>query len=150
MSEQIINAAPLCKQVALYLSQGEQRREVNLAGDCLLQECLLLLSEAEFSANSANLQVNFFGQSFTVQGVIKALRQRADERWLLTFKLKNADDLQTRMLLQLSRMEQYRNEMALKGRLLSIDEAACEWITQHAENFAKEFDATGKKEKENE
>ena len=66
--------------------------------------------------------------------------------WLLTLKLNDADNLQTRMLLQLSRMEQYRNEMATKGRLISIDEAACEWISLYAAAFAEEFDAAAEKE----
>lgn len=146
MSKQSKVTTALCKQVALHLRQGNQQHEVALAGDCLLQECLLLRSAVEFQVDAIfDLQVEFFGQSFTVQGVIKNSRQRPDGTWVLTFKLKNADDLQTRMLLQLSRMEQYRNDMASKGRLLSIDEAACEWIAQYAEEFAKEFDASGQK-----
>ncbi|GEM_PF-4595634 len=146
MSKQSKVATALCKQVALHLQQGDKEQEVTLTGDCLLQECLLLRSDVEFQTGAkVSLQVEFFGQSFTVQGVLKSTRQRPDEAWTLTFKLKNADDLHTRMLLQLSRMEQYRNDMASEGRLLSIDEAACEWIAQYAEEFAKEFDAAGQK-----
>lgn len=146
MSKQSKVATALCKQVALHLLQDDKQQEVTLAGDCLSQECLLLRSDIEFQVGAkVHLQVEFFGQSFTVQGVLKNTRQRPDEAWTLTFKLKNADDLHTRMLLQLSRMEQYRNDMASEGRLLSIDEAACEWIAQYAEEFAKEFDAAGQK-----
>lgn len=146
MTKQSKVPTALCKQVALHLQQDDQRQEVLLTGDCLLQECLLLLSDVEFQAGAmVSLQVEFFGQSFTVQGVLKSSRQRPDETWALSFKLKNADDLQTRMLLQLSRMEQYRNDKASEGRLLSIDEAACEWIAQYAEEFAKEFDAIAPK-----
>lgn len=136
------NKAPLCKQVRLHLVQGQSEMDVALAGDCLLQDCILLLSDLPFeSGQQADLEVEFFGQSFAVQGVIKAIRQRPDELWSMQFKIISANRLQTRMLIQLSRMEQYRNEMASQGRLLSIDEAACEWIQQYAESFAQEFDA---------
>lgn len=136
------NKAPLCKQISLHLVQGQSERDVALAGDCLMQDCILLLSGSEFEAGQkAALEVDFFGQSFTVKGLIKTCRQRPDELWTMQFKIQTSNILQTRMLIQLSRMEQYRNEMATKGRLLSIDEAACEWIQEHAEAFAKEFDA---------
>lgn len=137
----------LCKQVNLQLVQSGLASEVGLAGDCVLQECLLLVVSQPFEAEEAAvLQVQFFAQNFDVQGIVNSCQPHSHHEWLVSFRLHDADDLKTRMLLQLSRMEQYRNEMAAQGRELSIDEAACEWIGLYAEQFAKEFDAGHNKE----
>lgn len=145
------NKAPLCQQIRLHLVQKQSEMDVALIADCLIQDCIVLLSASEFECGEvASLTVDFFGQNFAVTGLIKSCRQRPDNLWAIQFHIQTRNSLQTRMLIQLSRMEHYRNEMAGKGRLLSIDEAACEWIQQHAEAFAKEFDALAHKEENHE
>ena len=52
------------------------------------------------------------------------------------------DPFRARMEVQCSRIERYRQELAKKrGRPVSKDEAAQQWIEQYAEAFARDNDA---------
>lgn len=130
-----------CKQIALRLTQGEQVSTVQLMGDILQDDGLVLASDIAFSVGqSACLMVCFLQQSFLVSGIVDSC-SKIGSLYLLNFTMQQQDKLQTRMLLQLSEIEQYRHALLEKGREISLDEAAEEWIGQFAENFATEFDA---------
>ncbi|HEY9032769.1 MAG TPA: hypothetical protein VIN71_02440 [Pseudomonadales bacterium] len=143
MSGQLPVCGELGRQVTLQLNQGERHADATLAGDILSQDCLVLATAMPFACGeTADLFVRFLAQSFHVSGLIKRCDAADAGQFLVVFQLVQKDNhLQTRMLLQLSKVEQYRQDMALEGRLLSMDEAACEWVSRFAEQFAGEFDA---------
>lgn len=141
MNDQTRKLGELCKQVSLHLTQLDKTCNVELYGDVISEDCLIIASSVKFQPGLlAELRVNFLEQSFAVMGEIESCDQDADI-YNLHFKLNHQDSLQTRMLLQLSEIELYRHKMASKGRELSIDQAACEWVDKHAEGFARTFDA---------
>ena len=141
MNDQTKKLGELCKQVSLRLTQLDKTCDVELYGDVLSEDCLIISSSVPFQSGLlAELQVNFLEQSFAVMGDIESCNQEEDAH-KLHFKLSHQDSLQTRMLLQLSEIELYRHDMASKGRELSIDQAACEWVGKFAEGFAREFDS---------
>lgn len=131
----------MCKQISLQLLQGSLSVEANLMGDILQDDCLVLsCSAALVVGHAAQLDVCFQQQSFHVMGEVEYCQAEGDA-WLVHFHLKDPDKLQTRMLLQLSEIEQYRQYLFSRGREISIDDAAEEWVKRYAEDFASEFDA---------
>ncbi len=141
MNDQTKKLGELCKQVSLKLTQLDKTYDVELYGDVLSEDCLIIASNVPLQPGLlAELQVNFLEQSFAVMGEIESC-DHEDDTYKLHFKLSHQDSLQTRMLLQLSEIELYRHEMANKGRDLSIDQAACEWVDKFAAGFAQEFDS---------
>lgn len=141
MNTQAHELGNLCKHISLNLHQGSIEAEVQLMGDILADDCLVFSSSAEFFRNTpALLAVCFLQQSFQVKGEVESCT-RIGSAYLINFRLHHQDKLQTRMLLQLSEIEQYRHYLLACGRDVSIDQAACEWVTRYAEDFAAEFDA---------
>lgn len=138
-----VRTAACNKQVALQLTQLDKQADVALAGDILTRDCLVLQADTPFTPQQqANLFVRFLAQSFYVSGSVESSQADGQGHYMVVFHLNKDDNhLQTRMLLQLSKVEQYRHEMARAGRPLTMDEAACEWVTRYAEQFADEFDA---------
>lgn len=134
----------LCKQISLNLHQDNSTAAVQLMGDILPDDSLVLSSALAFEVGKpARLAVCFLEQSFQVKGAVESCT-RIGSSFLLNFRLHQQDKLQTRMLLQLSEIEQYRHYQLSQGRVVSIDEAASEWVKRYAEDFAVEFDADHK------
>ena len=130
-----------CKQIALHLKQATSNSEVQLMGDILQDDGLILSSPDAFVvAQPACLIVCFLEQSFIVSGIVESC-SKIGGLFLLNFKMHQQDKLQTRMLLQLSEIEQYRHSLLEQGRELSLDQAAAEWVGKYAESFASEFDS---------
>lgn len=130
-----------CRQISLRLLQDGHEVEVHLVGDVLADDCLLLSSADAFAcAQPAQLAVCFQQQSFQVAGEIRQCQPSGPE-YVIHLFLHQPDKLQTRMLLQLAEIEQYRHYLQSQGREVSIDEAAEEWVRRYAEDFAAEFDA---------
>lgn len=128
------------RQVRLQLTQDDHHASALLAGNIVPQDCLLLSTQAAFAEGKpADLFVQFLTQCFHVGGTVQSCMPE-EHGYQVCFCLAHDDHLQTRMLLQLSRVEQYRHDMAEQGRHLSIDEAAREWVSLFAEKFAEEFD----------
>lgn len=141
MIQQAQELGDLCKQISLNLLQQDLQAEVHLMGDILPDNSLILSSAIAFDVDkAANLAVNFLEQSFDVLGVVQHCA-KIGTGYLLTLKLQHQNLLQTRMLLQLSEIEQYRHYLISQGREATIEEAACEWVTRFAAEFAAEFDA---------
>jgi hypothetical protein len=131
----------LCKQISLNLHQGNTTVAVRLLGDIIQRDCLIISSSLPFDLDKpARLSVNFFEQTLQMNGVVEKCTHDED-LYTITFRMPQQDKLETRMLLQVSEIEQYRHYLLAKGRDVSIDEAACEWVTLFAEDFASEFDA---------
>ena len=140
MNDQAKKLGELCKQVSLKLTQQNRISDVELYGDVLAEDCLIIEAPEAFQIGiEASLHVNFLDQSFSVTGLIQRCEPR-QQSFNIHFKLCHQDSLQTRMLLQLSEIELYRHQMASQGRELSIDQAACEWVDKYAEGFARNFD----------
>lgn len=134
--------ASLYRHISLQLIQDCLTAEVHLKGDILQDDCLVLSSDHAFVTGSpADLHIFFQHQSFNVVGEVEHCRKDDEDTYVVHFHLLHPDKLQTRMLLQLSEIEQYRQYLLTRGREVSIDEAADEWVKRYAEDFATEFDA---------
>jgi hypothetical protein len=141
MNQKAQELGNLCKQISLNLVQDNHQSVVHLMGDILPDDSLVLSADCPFDDDkNANLAVNFLEQSFQVSGVVEHC-DKIGTGYLLIFKLQHHNHLQTRMLLQLSEIEQYRHYLLSQGRDVSIEDAAYEWVTRFAEDFAAEFDA---------
>ncbi len=141
MNQQAQELGNLCKQISLNLVQENIHSDVHLMGDILPDDTLVLSADCRFDDHKpARLAVNFLEQSFEVSGVVEHC-DKIGSTFLLTFKLHHHNHLQTRMLLQLSEIEQYRHFLLSQGRDITIEDAACEWVARFAEEFAAEFDA---------
>ncbi len=72
-------------------------------------------------------------------GVIVWRRERAPKGYEVGVRFTTEDEyFRARMVEQVCRIEDYRQRLALKGRLLTSEEAAKEWIARYASDFAQE------------
>ena len=145
MNNQVEQLGEACKEIALNLSYlhegGEQSFSVQLSDDVPSQEYLMLsVTSAVPEKTSVNIALSFMGQSFSIEAVVVECVQQ-EEGFRLTLSLQNAESQKTRMLLQLSEIQRYRKSESSKGRALTIDEAASEWIEKFAAQFAEGFES---------
>lgn len=65
--------------------------------------------------------------------------QKKTEGYDIGVKFVDQDDVEeARMVEQICHIEDYRKKMEVKGRILDIEEAAVEWLTEYGENFPME------------
>lgn len=123
----------------LYIKEESSQHVTLFAGETA-KDSLLLKSNAALTVGAkAVLKVFLCRQSFDVAGTINSVQQK-DEYYLASLTLDHTDNLSTRMLLQITEIEQYRDNCIQKGHDVSLEQAACEWIVKYAGDFADEFD----------
>lgn len=70
------------------------------------------------------------------RGVIVWRREHARETYEVGVRFTSDDEyFRTRMVEQVCQIEDYRQRLALKGRQLTSEEAALEWIARYSGNF---------------
>ncbi len=70
------------------------------------------------------------------RGVIVWRRERSSKSYEVGVRFTSDDEFfRTRMVEQVCQIEDYRQRLALKGRQLSSEEAALEWIEHYSANF---------------
>jgi hypothetical protein len=69
-------------------------------------------------------------------GVIVWRRERGANKYEVGVRFSSDDEyFRTRMVEQVCQIEDYRQRLALKGRQLSSEEAAMEWIERYSSSF---------------
>lgn len=69
-------------------------------------------------------------------GIIVWQREQAPGVYEVGIRFTSDDEFfRTRMVEQVCQIEDYRQRLALKGRNLTSEEAAMEWIARYSENF---------------
>lgn len=73
-------------------------------------------------------------------GVVVWRRKQAPKSFEVGLRFTNDDEFfRTRMVEQVCQIEKYRQDIAEKdGRVLNSEEAALEWITKYAKDFAQD------------
>jgi hypothetical protein len=70
------------------------------------------------------------------RGVIVWRREQSSKSYEVGVRFTSDDEFfRTRMVEQVCQIEDYRQRLALKGRQLSSEEAALEWIEHYSANF---------------
>ena len=70
------------------------------------------------------------------RGVIVWRREQSSNSYEVGVRFTSDDEFyRTRMVEQVCQIEDYRQRLALKGRQLSSEEAALEWIERYSANF---------------
>lgn len=70
------------------------------------------------------------------RGVIVWRREQAAKKYEVGVRFTSDDEyFRTRMVEQVCQIEDYRQRLALKGRQLSSEEAAIEWISRYSADF---------------
>lgn len=70
------------------------------------------------------------------RGVIVWRREQSSHSYEVGVRFTSDDEFyRTRMVEQVCQIEDYRQRLALKGRQLSSEEAALEWIERYSANF---------------
>ena len=70
------------------------------------------------------------------RGVIVWRREQSSNSYEVGVRFTSDDEFyRTRMVEQVCQIEDYRQRLALKGRKLSSEEAALEWIERYSANF---------------
>lgn len=70
------------------------------------------------------------------RGVIVWRRERSSTQYEVGVRFTSDDEFfRTRMVEQVCQIEDYRQRLALKGRQLSSEEAALEWIERYSASF---------------
>lgn len=138
----------LYKEMSLVLIQADQRAELSLSPDSILDGRLRFLADIAFNISKpACLAVQFFGRGFDVDVSLLSIVEvgvvgEPGETGAFKLELKITPEiaLKARILLQLAEIVHYRKRMADKGEKLTVDEAAAKWIALYAAGFAEEFD----------
>ena len=72
------------------------------------------------------------------RGVIVWRREQASDQYEVGVKFTSDNEyFHARMVEQVCQIEDYRQRLALKGRALSSEEAAIEWIEKYSDQFDK-------------
>lgn len=70
------------------------------------------------------------------RGVIMWRREQSPQSYEVGVRFTSDDEFfRTRMVEQVCQIEDYRQRLALKGRKLTSEEAAMEWIARYSANF---------------
>ncbi len=75
-------------------------------------------------------------------GVIVWRREHGSKEYEVGVRFTSDDEFfRTRMVEQVCQIEDYRQRLALKGRQLTSEEAAMEWIQRYSSDFDKQASA---------
>lgn len=107
-------------------------RNLSAGGLCFITDQPVKVGEViEFDIPVAKL--DYHGR-----GVIVWRREQAEKKYEVGVRFTSDDEyFRTRMVEQVCQIEDYRQRLALKGRRLSSEEAALEWIERYSANFDK-------------
>ncbi len=73
------------------------------------------------------------------EGVVVWRRDHGSKRFEIGVRFTSDDEyFRTRMVEQVCQIEDYRQRLALKGRDLTSEQAAMEWIERYSSNFDKQ------------
>lgn len=130
----------LYKEMELIMTQANCSAELHLAPESISDGRLRFISNVAFDiASPGYIAVQFFGRSFDV--VVNIIScEKSSDGFKLELEITEEIALKARILLQLAEIVHYRQVLLNKGRSLTIDEAAAEWIEQYAAGFAAEFE----------
>jgi hypothetical protein len=115
---------------------GETSAEVTTNN--LSEGGLCFLSDSPFKVGSViDLRIPYVTEDYICEGVIVWQRAQLGEEFEIGVRFANDDEYnRIRMVEQVCQIEHYRQKLAAKGRTLTPNAAAMEWI----ERYAAEFD----------
>ncbi|CAA0116907.1 Uncharacterised protein [BD1-7 clade bacterium] len=131
----------LYRDLLVTLDQNGVGSTLRLTKKALAHGKLGFYSCSAFSiGEEATIHANLYGKAFDA---VVRVTDCCPKKDLYMIELEMVEDIafQARIFLQLAAIANYKEACDCDGRCLTIDEAAFEWIEEHAESFAEEFES---------
>jgi len=107
-----------------------QARNLSAGGLCFITDKLVKVGTL------VEFDISLIKPDYHGHGVIMWRREEAAQRYEVGVKFTSDDEyFRTRMVEQVCQIEDYRQRLALKGRRLTSEAAAIEWIEHYAATF---------------
>lgn len=118
-----------------YDSAQVKVRNLSAGGLCFMTDTPLKVGE------KVDFWVPFIKPDYKGVGVVVWRRERTAQGYEVGVRFTTDDEyFRVRMVEQVCRIEDYRLRLALKGKMLTSEDAAKEWIAHYAAKFANNED----------